>query len=434
MKDNKTNLPALSDDDLLDSLERAAFGYFLSHYNPANGLIADRSLTGSPCSIAAVGFALSSYPAAVERDWITRDDAVQRTLAALRFFSNSAQSDAPDVTGYKGFYYHFLDMQSGRRVWQCELSLIDTALLLAGMLTAAAYFTGNAQSETEIRQLADALYRRVDWQWAQNGKATLSQGWKPECGFLHYGWEGYSEASILYVLAIASPTHPIPGNSFSAWTATYQWENLYGHDFLYAGPLFMHQFSHAWIDFRRIRDAFMREKRSDYFENSRQAVHVQREYALRNTHGFRGYGENFWGLSAGDGPNPQRIRIDGINRRFFGYTARGVPYGPDDGTIAPPAALASIVFAPEMALAAIRHFSDRYPEIVNEYRLPSGFNPTLIENGSQGWISEGYLGLDQGIVVLMIENYRSELIWKLMRQCPYIGNGLRSADFRGGWL
>lgn len=434
MKENKTSHRALSDDDLLDSLERAAFGYFLSHSNPSNGLVPDRSLTGSPCSIAAVGFALSSYPVAVERGWITRDDAIQRTLAALHFFSNSAQSEAPGATGYKGLYYHFLDMQSGRRVWQCELSLIDTALLLAGMLTAAAYFTGDAQNEAEIRQLADALYRRVDWQWAQNGKATLSQGWKPECGFLHYGWEGYSEASILYVLAIASPTHPIPATSFSAWTATYQWENLYGHDFLYAGPLFVHQFSHAWIDFRRIQDAFMREKRSDYFENSRQAVHIQREYALRNPHGFRGYGENFWGLSAGDGPSPQRVRIDGINRNFFGYTARGVPYGPDDGTIAPPAALASIVFAPEMVLAAIRHFRERYPEIVNEYRLPSGFNPTLVPDGSQGWISEGCLGLDQGIVVLMIENYRSGLIWKLMRQCPYTGIGLRSADFRGGWL
>jgi hypothetical protein len=428
------DLLTLSDDDLLDSLERAAFGYFLSQYNPANGLVADRSVTGSPCSIAVVGFALSSYPVAVERRWMTRDDAIERTLATLRFFSNSPQSEAPDATGYKGFYYHFLDMQSGRRVWHSELSLIDTALLLAGILTAGAYFTDNTQSETEIRQLADTLYRRVDWRWAQNGKATLSQGWKPECGFLHYGWEGYSEASILYVLAIASPTHPIPANSYSAWTATYQWENLYGYDFLFAGPLFIHQFSHAWIDFRRIQDGFMREKSSDYFQNSRQATHIQREYALRNPRDFHGYGENFWGLSAGDGPNPGRLRIGGIERRFFGYIARGVPYGTDDGTIAPPAALASIVFAPEMALAAIRHFCDHYPEIVNEYRLPSGFNPTLVRNGSKCWISDGYFGLDQGIVVLMIENHRSQLIWKLMRQCPHIGNGLRNADFRGGWL
>jgi len=429
MKENESNLIPLSDDALLDRLQRAAFGYFLSHYNPANGLVPDRSAPGSPCSIAAVGFALSSYPVAVERGWITRDDAIQRTLAALRFFSNSSQGDSPDATGYKGFYYHFLEIQTGRRVWQCELSLIDTALLLAGMLTAAAYFTGNAQSENEIRQLAEALYLRVDWQWALNGKPTLSQGWKPECGFLHYGWEGYSEASILYVLAIASPTHPIPAHSFSAWTGTYQWENLYGRDFLYAGPLFVHQFSHAWIDFRRIQDAFMREKRSDYFENSRQAVHIQREYALRNPHGFRGYGENFWGLSAGDGPSTQPVKIDGRNRRFFGYTARGVPYGPDDGTIAPPATLASLAFAPEIALAAIRHFIDRYPEMGNEYRLPSGFNPTVVGNGSVGWVSEGYFGLDQGIVVLMIENHRTGLLWRLFMQAREVQSGLRALAF-----
>jgi hypothetical protein len=424
----------LSDDDLLDRLQRAAFGYFLSAYNPTNGLVADRSVTGSPCSIAVVGFALSSYPVAVERRWMTRDEAVERTLATLRFFLNSPQSETPDASGYKGFYYHFLDMQSGRRVWQSELSLIDTALLLAGILTAGAYFTGSARSETEIRELADALYRRVDWHWAQNGKATLSQGWKPECGFLHYGWDGYSEASTLYVLAIASPTHPISASSYSAWTATYQWENLYGHDFLYAGPLFIHQFSHAWIDFRGIRDNFMREKGSDYFENSRQATYIQREYALRNPHDFHGYGENCWGLSAGDGPSPARIRIDGVERRFFGYAARGVPYGPDDGTIAPSATLASIAFAPELSIGAIRHFRECYPETINKYRMPSGFNPTLAGNGSKCWISDGYFGLDQGIVVLMIENYRSQLIWKLMRKCSCIGTGLRNADFRGGWL
>ena len=434
MKEDRINLPTLSDDDLLDRLQRAAFGYFLEQYNPANGLVPDRSAAGPVCSIAAVGFALSSYPVGVERRWMTREDAVQRTLSTLHFFLNSAQNDAPDATGYKGFYYHFLDMQSGKRIWNSELSLIDSALLLAGILTTAAYFTGNTSGENEIRQLADAFYRRIDWAWAQNATPTLAQGWKPECGFLHYGWEGYTEATILYVLAIASPTHPIPASSFSAWTSTYQWENLYGYDFLYAGPLFIHQMSHAWIDFRHIQDEFMREKHSDYFENSRQATLIQREYALRNPHDFRGYGENFWGLSAGDGPSPQRLRIGGIQRHFFGYTARGVPYGPDDGTISPPAALASIVFAPEMALAAIRHLCDRYPGAVNEYRLPSGFNPTLTRDGSSSWVSDGYLGLDQGIVVLMIENYRSQLIWNLMRQSPYIGNGLRDAGFRGGWL
>src|ERR1017187_7322529 len=424
----------LPDDELLDRLQRAAFGYFVDEINPANGLVADNSRQDSPSSIAVVGFALSAYPVAVERGWMARADAVKRSLSVLRFFRDSDQSGSPEATGYKGFYYHFLDLHTGGRVWRSELSMIDTALLIAGALTARMYFTANTPEETELRKLVETLYLRVDWRWSQGGAATIRQGWKPECGFLHYGWDGYNEAIILYVLAMGSPTHPLKDDCYEAWTATYQWENLYGYDFLYAGPLFVHQFSHAWIDFRGIQDRFMREKRCDYFENSRRATYVQREYARRNPYGFAGYNESCWGLSACDGPIDDMPEAGGVRPRLFGYAARGVPYGPDDGTIAPSAALASIAFAPEMALAAIRHFCEHYPEVINEYRLPSGFNPTLVRNGSKCWISEGYFGLDQGIVVLMIENYRSQLIWKLMRQCPFIGNGLRNADFRGGWL
>jgi len=424
---------APSHEELLDCFQRAAFGYFLHGCNLTNGLVADTSRAGAPASIAVVGFALSSYTVAVERSWMTRADAAARSLVTLRFFWNSVQNDQPNATGYKGFYYHFLDLQSGKRVWQSELSMIDTTLLCAGILTVSAYFTENNESETEIRELADKLYRRIDWQWAQNGKSTVSLGWKPECGFLHYGWEGYNEAAILYVLGLASPTHPLSDEScYTAWTATYQWENIYGYDLLYAGPLFIHQFSHAWIDFKGIQDRFMREKGSDYFENSRRATCVQREYALRNPHEFKGYAENCWGLSAGDGPSPQTLRLDGVERRFFGYAARGVPYGPDDGTIALPAVLASLPFAPEAALAAVIHCRERYPGIATDWRLPSGFNPTLAKSGP--WISEGYFGLDQGIIVLMIENYRSQLVWKLTRQCPFIRTGLDRAAFRGGWL
>ncbi|HWG35679.1 MAG TPA: glucoamylase family protein, partial [Gemmatimonadaceae bacterium] len=272
----------------LDQLQRAAFGYFLRTVNPTNGLIADTSRENSPCSIAVVGFALSAYPVAVERRWMARSDAVERTLAVLRFFRDSDQSGSSEATGYNGFYYHFLSMHTGARVWRSELSMIDTALLIAGALTASRYFTANTADEIELRALADALYRRIDWRWAQNDGDTIKQGWKPESGFLHYGWEGYSEAIILYALALGSPTHPLEGDCYEAWTATYQWENLYGFDFLFAGPLFIHQFSHAWIDFRGIRDRFMREKRCDYFENSRRATMVQREYARRNPHGFIG--------------------------------------------------------------------------------------------------------------------------------------------------
>jgi hypothetical protein len=422
------------DEILLDRFQRAAFGYFLREFNPENGLVADTTRTAAPASIAVVGFMLSSYPVAVERGWMDRAQAVERTLVTLRFFWNSAQSDGPDATGHKGFYYHFLDMKSGKRIWESELSIIDTALLLAGILTASVYFSESVQSETEIRELADALYCRMDWQWAQDGKSTIAQGWKPECGFLHYGWEGYNEATILYVLGLASPTYPLSDKSFSAWTSTYQWENIYGYDFLYSGPLFTHEYSHAWIDFRGIQDRFMREMRSDYFENSRRAIYVQQAYALRNPHEFEGYGENCWGFTACDGPGIETVRAKGRHRKFFGYAARGVPYGPDDGTVSPSAALAALPFAPQLALSAVRHICDRYPEVAIEHRLPSAFNPTLPGSGSHGWISEGYFGLDQGIIVLMIENHRSQLIWNLMHRCPYIRTGLLSAGFRNGWL
>jgi hypothetical protein len=422
------------DEILLDRFQRAAFGYFLREFNPENGLVADTTRTAAPASIAVVGFMLSSYPVAVQRGWMDRAQAVERTLITLRFFWNSAQSDGPDATGHKGFYYHFLDMKSGKRVWESELSIIDTALLLAGILTASIYFSESVQSETEIRELADALYRRMDWQWAQDGKSTIALGWKPGCGFLHYGWEGYNEATILYVLGLASPTYRLSDKSFSAWTSTYQWENIYGYDFLYSGPLFTHEYSHAWIDFRGIQDRFMREMRSDYFENSRRAIYVQQAYALRNPHEFEGYGENCWGFTACDGPGIETAKVKGRLRKFFGYVARGVPYGPDDGTVSPSAALAALPFAPRLVLSAVRHICGRYPEVAIEHRLSSAFNPTLPGSGSHGWISEGYFGLDQGIIVLMIENHRSQLIWNLMRRCPYIRTGLLRAGFRNGWL
>jgi len=425
---------AESDDNLLDRFQRAAFCYFVEHFNPENGLVADTSRGGVAASIAVVGFALSCYPVGVERGWMERADAASRTLVALRFFWNSQQGEQPDATGYKGFYYHFLDMQTGKRAWQSELSLIDTTLLIAGVLTASAYFSEATPGESEIRRCADAIYRRIDWRWARGGGVTVRQGWKPRTGFLHYGWEGYSEATILYVLGLASPSFPLPDDSFAAWTATYQWENLYDYELLYAGPLFIHQYSHAWIDFAGIRDRFMREKASDYFENSRRATYVQREYARRNPYGFKGYGKDCWGLTANDGPGFETLRIDGRKHRFLGYAARGVPYGPDDGTINPCAAVASLPFAPELALSSLRHFCAHYPEMIRESRLPSGFNPTWPGGGSSGWVCEAYFGLDQGIAVLMIENFRSGLIWNLMRRCPYIVSGLRRAGFTGGWL
>ncbi|MEO6104554.1 MAG: glucoamylase family protein [Pseudoxanthomonas sp.] len=425
---------AIAEDALLELHQRMAFHYFVRNRNPANGLHADTSRSGSPVSIAVVGFALSSYPVAVERGWITRDEAVAHCLAALRFFHESDQSGTPESTGFKGFYFHFLDRDTGTRVWRSELSMIDTALLIAGALTAAQYFRADTLPEAELREVVDTLYRRVDWRWSQDGGRTIKQGWKPECGFLHYSWEGYNEATILYALALGSPTHPITDDSYEAWTATYQWENLYGYELLYAGPLFVHQFSHAWIDFRGIRDSFMRQKHCDYFENSRRAVHVQRAYASLNPQGHAGYAEGNWGLSACDGPSDEIHEVDGEPRRLFGYAARGVPYGPDDGTLSPPAVLACVPFEPVISLQALGRMCEKYPEILREHGLSSGFNADLPGTDGRAWVSEGEYGLDQGIITMMIENHRSETIWKLMRQCRWLVDGLRRAGFAGGWL
>ncbi|MEO7149011.1 MAG: glucoamylase family protein [Rhodanobacteraceae bacterium] len=370
----------------------------------------------------------------MERGWLSREEAVEFSVAALRFFRDSDQSGRPDATGYKGFYYHFLDMQSGTRVWRSELSMIDTALLLAGALTARMYFDAETAKENELREIADQLYRRVDWRWSQHGCGTIMQGWKPECGFLHYGWEGYSESIVLYVLGMGSPTCPLADGAYQAWTATYQWENLYDIDFLYAGPLFIHQFSHAWIDLRDIRDLFMRGNHSDYFENSARAVLVQREYARRNPLEFAGYDEDCWGLTACDGPSADTVRVAGEHSRLFGYAARGVPYGPDDGTLAGWAPLASLPFAPGIVMSAVRSMHRRYPEMKTDGRYASSFNPTLVGADGKCWISPGHYGLDQGIVAMMIENHRTQLIWRLMRNCPYVVTGLRRAGFRGGWL
>ncbi|HVC00703.1 MAG TPA: glucoamylase family protein [Steroidobacteraceae bacterium] len=423
----------LDDAAMIERLQRGAFAYFTSYANPENGLIADTSRVDSPCSIAVVGFALSCYVVAVRRGWLSREDAALRTLKAVDFFWRSANSDRADATGYKGFYYHFLDMHSGRRVWQCELSLIDTALLLAGMLCAACFFDADSEPEAQIRRLVHDLYRRADWRWAQNDSGTLAQGWKPEGGFLHYGWEGYNEATILYVLGGGSPTHALPPSSFAAWTITYQWENLLGRNILYSGPLFTHLFSHAWLDFRGIRDEFMREAASDYFENTRSAIAIQREYAARNPRGFAGYGADLWGVTAGDGPGPDEMQSSGRDRRCFGYMSRGVPYGPDDGTIAPWVMAATLPFDADSALRGTRSLLARYPQVLRDDQFTSGFNPSLTEQAT-GWLSEGCYGLDQGLLVMMIENQRTGLIWQLMRGCAPIRRGLRRSGFAGGWL
>ena len=425
--------PSLSDDELA-RLQQDTFRYFAEEVNPENGLVRDSTRPGSPSSIAAVGFALTTYPVAVERKYLSRAEAIKRTLTTLRFFHDAPHGPEPDATGYKGFYYHFLDMNTGRRVNKCEISTIDTSYLLAGALTAATYFDGKSKNERELRTLAELLYKRADWHWAQNKALTVSHGWKAERGFIRYRWSGYSEALILYVLGLASPTFPLPAESYRAWTRTYKWKKLYGHEFVYAGPLFIHQLSHMWIDFRGIQDEYMSRKAIDYFENSRRAIYAQQAYAMRNPKKLVGYGAFNWGITASDGPGPAERHINGRRMRFFDYRARSIPYGPDDGTLAPWAVVASLPFAPELVLPSLARLNQDYPQITSEYGFKCSYNPTFSSGKTKGWISKGYYGLDQGPIVMMIENYRTGFIWRLMRRCPYIVNGLRRAGFRGGWL
>ncbi|MEO8451493.1 MAG: glucoamylase family protein [Gemmatimonadota bacterium] len=423
-----------AESSLLAAIQEQAFQYFVHETNLRNGLVADTTSGHAPASIAAVGLALTSYPVAVERGLISRAEAAERTLTTLRFFWRSKQGPEPDATGYRGFYYHFLDMTTGARTWECELSTVDSALLLGGMLAAAAYFDEHRPAEREIRELADQLYARVDWRWAQNDGATVTHGWKPESGFLPYRWKGYDEALLLYVLGLGSPIHPLPAESYRAWAASYDWRTVYDIPFLYAGPLFTHQLSHIWIDFRGIQDAFMRDHGSDYFENSRRATAVQQQYAIRNPSGYVGYGESCWGITASDGPGDLVREVDGITRRFFGYRARGVPDGPDDGTIAPWGVVASLPFAPELVLPAIANL--RRLGGGHRYGFRTTFNQTFPDAGGSpaGWVSPFHCGLNQGPIVVMIENYDSGLVWQLMRGSPYVAAGLRAAGFTGGWL
>jgi hypothetical protein len=422
-----------NDEIRLLELQRRTFNYFLRYVNPENGLIADSSRQNAPCSITAVGLALASYPIAVERGYITREQAVDRTQATLRFFWRSVQGTQPDATGYRGFYYHFLDMETGRRHAASELSTIDTTFLIAGALTAGQYFDCERSEEQEIRALADALYQRVDWQWALDGGRLVSMGWYPEKGFHESRWQGYTEALLLYVLGLASPTHPLPADSYTAWMETYDWQTHYGIACLYAAPLFIHQLSHVWIDFRQIQDAYMRARQLDYFENSRRATFIQQQYAMDNPCQFKAYGEWTWGITASDGPGEMVRVVDGVERRFWGYMARGAPEGPDDGTLSPWGVVASLPFAPEIVRPTIAHLDRHYPFMTSEYGFKCSFNPTFPADG-EGWVSEGYYGLDQGPIVIMIENAFTGLIWRLMRDCPAIRAGLTLAGFNGGWL
>jgi hypothetical protein len=423
---------------MLDALQHATFHYFLKEVNPENGLIADSNRLGSPASTAVVGLGISIYTAAVKHNLLSRAEAAAKILRILRFLHASPQGSEPDASGYKGFYYHFLDMKTGRRAEGCELSTIDTAMLMAGILNASTWFTHNTAKEREIRELAEALYARVDWRWAQDGAATLTHGWKPESGFLPNRWDrGYSEALILYVLAAGAPVHPIAAEGYRQWVSSFEFRKIYDLHYIYAGPLFIHQLSQLWIDLRGIRDELNLKAGFDYFENSRRATYVHRQYAIENPHNFKGYGEFVWGLTASDGPGPATVYVDGVARKFYGYRARGAPLGPDDGTVSPWGVVASIPFAPEIVIDTIRHAIEHLKlDGQSEYGFDASFNATFPEKGKSphGWISPSIFGLNQGPVVLMIENFQNGFVWSTMRGCSWIVQGLRRLGFSGGWL
>ncbi|HEX2687802.1 MAG TPA: glucoamylase family protein [Kofleriaceae bacterium] len=435
-----------ADAALLDDLERRTFEFFWRTADPATGLVPDRYPTPSFSSIAAVGFGLTALAIGAERGYVPRTAARDRVVTTLRFFRDAPQGDAATgVTGYKGFYYHFLDMTTGQRYRDVELSSVDTALLLAGVLFCREYFAGIDPVEAELRQIADALLGRVDWRWMQPRAPAIAMGWTPEHGFHDYDWIGYNEAMIVILLALGSPTAPVDPSAWDTWTSRYDrsWGTAYGQEHLGFPPLFGHQYSHLWVDFRGIADRYMAAHGLDYFENSRRATLAQRAYAIANPEGFAGYGADVWGLTACDGPGDMTLAIGGRPRELHGYAARGLA-SYDDGTLAPTAMVSSLPFAPEIVLPGIRALRARYgAAIYRDYGFIDAFNPSFpatahAASGTQvpgaGWVDIDYLGIDQGPIVGMIENQRSELVWKVMRQSAYLRRALLRAGFTGGWL
>ncbi len=441
----KPELPPLFDD-----IERRTFQFFWDTTNEQNGLTPDRYPSRPFASIASVGFALTAYPVGIEKGWVSRTQAVDRTLTTLKFFRDLPSG--PQRTGkgaYKGFYYHFLDMQDGRRYdsW-VELSSVDTALLLMGVLFAQSYYDGDDPREKEIRQVADTIYKRVDWRWLQRNKPLVSMGWFPESGFIQHDWMGYNEAMMLYVLALGSPTHAVEPEAWTVWTRTYDadWGVFQGQEYLAFGPLFGHQYSHVWIDFRDIQDAYMRERGIDYFLNSRRATLAQRDYAIDNPMQWKDYGQNVWGLTAGDGPQNTTQEYKGEQRQFRHYSARGAGLREnfDDGTIVPSAAISSLPFAPEVVIPATQEMHKRYGDyLYSSYGFLDSFNPSFdydipLKTGrlipGRGWVASDYIAIDQGPILLGIANYRDEFVWNVMKKNPYIRKGLERAGFSGGWL
>lgn len=424
----------------LEELQKRTFDYFWELADTSNFQIPDRYPQKTFSSIAATGFGLTSYIVGVEKGYVSREDAAARVFKTLKVLFELPQGDQKaGMAGYKGFFYHFLTYEKATRYKDVELSTIDTALLMAGMLSVQSYFNQDDPTEEKIRNIVDALYRRVEWDWFMTDEGVMSMGWKPESGKINYNWTGYSEGMILYILALGSPTHSIPADAWTNWTKTYPWDTFQGQTFVNYSPLFVHQYSHMYIDFKGIQDAYMKEKGIDYFENSRRATLANKNYCLENPRSCVGYAENNWGLTACDGPGYKEAEVNGQKWLFLGYSARGASsvYTTDDGTIAPTAAGGSMPFAPEICLPALAFMWETYyDDLVGPYGFKDAYNLTWTDDttGKQGWFDDDYLGIDQGPILIQIENYQSALIWNVMKKNPYIVQGLKKAGFTGGWL
>jgi hypothetical protein len=389
----------LSDEDrvLLEKIEKDSIQYFIRYADRDTGLVQDSSQPGSPASIAATGFGLASLAIAQSRGWISYRkayDQIRKTLLALKTRAHHE----------RGFFYHFLDMKTGKRVWRSEASSIDTALLLAGALLAAQYFRG-----TDLPRLAQELYERVDWKWMMNGTRLVCHGWKPESGFLPYYWDSYSELMILQALAIGSSTHPIPPESWEVWDRLEDEYNGKRIVFCTSGSLFTYQFAQAFIDFRELSDGGI-----NYFDNSAKATTANWEYSVSFREQHKGYSESSWGLSASLGPG--------------GYKAYGAKpgLGLHDGTVAPYASIASLVFTPELSLRTIKFFYENYQDTLYG---PHGFKDAF--NLDKKWWAREYLGIDQGISVMMLENFLSEgSVWQKFMKLPAIQKWIEVCKLR----
>jgi hypothetical protein len=384
------------DEAFLEDLSRRSFQYFWEQADPETGLVPDRArMDGSPldenhqgvASIAATGFGLTALCIAAARGWVDHSQARERTRNTLRYFSTRAFHE-------HGWFYHWLDAKTGDRRWKSEVSSIDTALLLAGVLTARQYY----RHDSEIYRLATGIYERVDFRWMLNSDPLLlSHGWRPETGFLKPRWDTYSEDTILYLLAIGSPTHPIPPASWYAlWRDRYRYQG-YTYFTTIGVPLFMHQYGHAWIDYRERRET--RGDGIDYFQNSINATLAHRAFCINLSHEFPGYGPNLWGITASDSAK--------------GYLAwGGPPRDPAiDGTIVPSAAGGSLMFTPELSMAALRTMREKFGErVYGRYGFVDAFNPNT------GWVDADVIGINVGIVLLSAENLRSGNVWRLFMQ------------------